>query len=181
MSRIPAGSSPVVGSSSRSSRGRRSSAAAMVDGGEHLVDERLRAAAVIRGQQLEVLAAGQVRIELGRLDEPRHPLQGAPAEQHRVAAEQVGGAFGGPDQPEQHAQGCRLARAVRAQIPVHVAALDCEVDVVDGDQVPVALDEPAGRDRAVAARGLGRVGRHLEPIPRAAITAAAEGREPTTV
>ena len=51
--------------------------------------------AVERGEQLEVLARGQVRVEARRLDESRDALQRARALAHRVAPEQLDGALGG--------------------------------------------------------------------------------------
>ena len=92
MSRMPAGSSPVAGSSSSSSRGSRSSArgdaeplahavrvaadavacaVGQLDGVERRVDARRGVAAVEGGEQLEVPAAGQVGVEARRLDEAR--------------------------------------------------------------------------------------------------------------
>ncbi len=92
-----------------------------VDGVEHLVDPRAGVAAVEGREQLQVLAPGQVRVELRRLDEPGDPLERAPAHADRIAAEQPGAARGRPDQAEQHAQRRRLAGAVRAQVAVDVA------------------------------------------------------------
>ena len=100
MSRMPAGSRPVAGSSSINRRGRaqqrcrdpeplahpvREAADAMagargqLDDLEHLVDALPCAAAVERGEQLEVLARGEVGIEARRLDESGDALQSARA------------------------------------------------------------------------------------------------------
>ena len=111
------------------------------------------AVAVERGEQFEVLARGQVRVEARRLDKARDPLQGACAVAHRVAAEQLDDALAGRDQAERHAQRRRLAGAVGAEEPVHVAGVDVQVDVVDREDLVVALDEPPSPD------GLGRVAR----------------------
>src|SRR5207237_6816684 len=87
----------------------------------------------------------------------------------RVAAEELDGAFGGPDQAEHHAERRRLAGTVRAEVAEDVAALDGQLDVVDGEKLAVALDEAASRDRRRLA--------HLERS-RAAVSAAAGGSEP---
>src|SRR5207248_7850495 len=58
--------------------------------------------------------------------------------------------------------------AVRAEVAEDVAGLDGQVDVVDRDDVAVALDQAAGGDR--------RRARH--PSARAAASAAAGGSEP---
>ena len=68
---------------------------AQLDDVEHLVDARGRLVAVERGEQLEVLAAGQIGIEARRLDEPGDAVEGARALAQRVAAEQLDGALGG--------------------------------------------------------------------------------------
>src|SRR5579884_2539583 len=169
MSRIPAGSRPVVGSSSRSSFGSRSSAAAQVDELEHLVDARLGGAAVEVGQQAQVAPAGQVRVEARSLDEAGDAVEGARAVVERVAPEQPHGAFRRPDQAEQHAQRRRLPRAVRAEVAEDVARLHRQVDVVDRDDLAVPLDETARLDRT---RGLA----HLSAV--AAACAAAAGIDP---
>ena len=169
MSRMPPGSRPVVGSSSSSSFGSRSSAPGdaeplahavrvaahavlgargQLDGVERLADARGGAVAVERRDQLQVAAAGEVRVEARRLDEPRHAVQGARPLDEGVAPEQLRGARVGPDQPEQHPQRRRLPGPVRAQVAVDVARADGEVDVVDRRHVAIALDEPARLDRS---------------------------------
>ena len=80
-----------------------------------------RVAAVERGDQLEVAAARQVRVEARRLDEAGDAVEGARALEQRVAAEQLRRALVGPDQPEQHPQRRRLAGAVGAEVAVDVA------------------------------------------------------------
>src|SRR5207247_7474345 len=63
-------------------------AIAQVDDLEHLVDPPGGAVAVERGQELEVRAPAQIRIEARRLDESRHALQRSHAEL-RVAPEEA--------------------------------------------------------------------------------------------
>jgi hypothetical protein len=81
----------------------------------------------------------------------------------------VSRALVGPDQAEQHPQRRRLAGAVGPEVAVDVARADREVDVVDGRDLAVALDQSAGLDRR---------GHHS---PRAAFSAATGGTEPSTV
>ena len=96
MSRIPPGSRPLAGSSSTSRRGSRSRLAAtpeplphpvgvaadlvvlatrQVDDVEDLRDLLRPVASVEEGEAIEVLAAGQVRVEPRALDEPGHPIK----------------------------------------------------------------------------------------------------------
>ena len=56
------------------------------------------------------------------------------------------------------------------EVAVDVAGLDGEVDVVDGGQLAVALDEAARLDRPAP----------LIASPRAAVSAACGGTEPAT-
>src|ERR1039458_3125222 len=98
---------------------------------EHLVDALLCPISVERGQELEVLARGQVRVEAWRLNESRDTLERPCALAHRVTPEQLDSALGGNDQPEGHPQRGRLASAIRSQEPIHVADADIQVDVID--------------------------------------------------
>src|SRR5205823_7728170 len=66
-------------------------------------------------------------------------------------------------------RGC-LAGSVWSEVAKDVAALDRQVDVVDGDDVAVALDEPARLDRRCIA--------HF--TARAAVSAAEAGSEPAS-
>ena len=141
-----------------------------VHGVEGLVDLRARVAAVERRDELEVLAAGEVGIEARRLDEPRHAIQCALAVDHRIPAEEPCAAPARTDQPEQDAQRCGLAGAVGAEVSVDVARLDGEVDVVDGGDGAVGLDESARLDD----RGHASTARN-------AASAAFGGNEPTSV
>ena len=141
-----------------------------IDGVERLVDLRARVAAVERRDELEVLAAGEVGVEARRLDEARDAIQCAHAVDHRIPAEQPCAARARTDQPEQHAQRCRLAGAVGAEVAVDVARLDGQVDVVDGRDVAVGLDESARLDD-----------RGHASTARSAASAAFGGSEPTSV
>ena len=147
-------------------------ARAELDDREHLVDAPRRAVAVERREQLEVLARRQIGVEARRLDEAGDSLQGAGAVAHRVAAEQLDRSLAGRDQAERHAQRRRLAGAVGPEEPVDVAGVDVQVDVVDGEHLVVALDEPPSPDglgRLVAhARGPGRLLRRLRERPQPA-------------
>ena len=189
MSRMPTGSRPVVGSSSSSSRGRSSASGdaealahavrvaadlvlgpvGEVDGVERLADPSCGSVAVERRHQLEVAAARQIRVEARRLDEAGDAVERGRTLQERVAPEQPRRALVGPDQAEQHPQRRRLACSVGPEVAVDVTGADREVDVVDGGDLAVALDQPAGLDRRCHHR------------PRAAFSAATGGTEPSTV
>ena len=123
-----------------------------VDQVEYLGDPRGRVAAVVGGQQLQVLAPTQVRVEARRLDEAGDAVERAGAFDEGVAAEQLHVALGWANQAERHTQRRRLAGPVRAEEAVDVAGLDVEVDVIDGQDVAVALDQPARYDGRVAHR-----------------------------
>ena len=122
------------------------------------------------GEQPQVPAAGEVRVEARPLDEAGDAVERARAVDERIAAEELRVARRRADQPEQHPQRRRLARAVRAEVAEDVAALDGQVDVVDRDDLAVALDEPARFDRRRVA--------HLSA--RAAASAAAVGIDPAS-
>ena len=107
---MPAGSSPVAGSSSSRRRGlpdqRAGDAEALphavgvpadailgatrqIDGVERRIDLPAGVAAVERGDELEVLAAREVRVEARRLDEAGHAFERTDAIDHRIPAEQA--------------------------------------------------------------------------------------------
>ena len=64
---------------------------------------------------------------------------------NRIAAD-IGLAIIGVEEGGKHAHGGGLARAVRANEPEHVALVEFQVDVIDGDQVAVPFGEFAGFD-----------------------------------
>src|SRR5206468_9467947 len=130
-------------------------------------------------QQVQITPAGHVRVEAGCLDEAGYPVEGLRPLEQRVPAEQLDLPLIGADQAEQHPQRRRLSGAVRSEIAVDVAGCDVELDVVDRDDLAVALDEsnsPDGGRGVPAPRGLTRAHR-----PRAAASAAAGGTEPRTM
>jgi len=87
-----------------------------------------------------------------RLDEPGDAVERGGRLALRIAAEQVDGALVGTDETEQDPHRGRLARAVRPEEAVDVAGLDVQVDVVDGDDMPVPFDQTPDRDRRGAHR-----------------------------
>ena len=143
-------------------------AVAEFDDLEHFLDSGSRAVAVEVGQQLEVLAARQVGVEAGPFDESCDAVESFGAVDEGVTPEELCGTGGRPDQAEQDPKQRRLAGAVRAQIAEDIATLDGEVDVVDGDDVAVALDETGRRE--------GKRIAHFSA--RAADSAAAGGSDP---
>src|SRR5207342_3241705 len=147
-----------------------------IDRVEHLADPQASVAAVVRREQLKVLASGQVRVELRGLDEPGDAFERPPAHADRVATEEPGVARRRPDQAEEHPKRRRLAGPVRTQVAVDVTGVDREVDAVNRGEVAVPLDEAARLDRPF--RGGSR--RH-QPSARAAASAAAAGSDPTSV
>ena len=159
MSRMPCGSSPLVGSSSTSSGGRRISAAAepeplphaervglhraLVAGVEpdlleHLGDPGTPTGAPVATapaggvEEGEVGAARQVRVGARPLDQGADPGQHRRRRPRHRLAEQLGLARGRQHQAEQHPHRRGLAGAVGAEEAVDVALAHVEVDVVDG-------------------------------------------------
>ncbi len=145
-------------------------AIAQLDDVEHLLDARARDATVEIAEQVQVAAAGQIRVEARALDETGHAVQSTRSVDQRVAAEETRLALGRPDQPEQHPQRGRLAGAVRAEVAEDVASIDRQVDVVDGDDVAVALDQSSRFERR----------RVAHPSDRAADSAAEVGTDPAS-
>ena len=164
---------------------------------QRLVDPLGRAAAVVGGQHLQVLAGVEVGVEGRGLDEAGHPLE-RPHARHRVAPEEPHRPLGRPDEPEHHPQRRRLARAVGPEVAVDVPGLHGQVDPAHGGELPVALDQPAHLDRRRGGWGQIRTGR-LTPCrtlsrvvgvrghgadavsARAAVSAAYGATEPSTV
>ena len=87
----------------------------------------------------------------------------------RIESEQPNRSLVRADQAEQHPERGGLPRAVRPEIPVDVTGLDGQVDVIDGDDLAVALDEAPCLDWR----------RHQRPC--AAASAFVLATEPTTV
>src|SRR5207253_533264 len=91
-------------------------AVAELDELEHLVDPAPRLAAVIVRQQLEVLPAGQVRIEPRAFDEAGDTFERLRALDERVASEESCRSRRWTDQAEQDAQQRRLPGSVRPEV-----------------------------------------------------------------
>ena len=124
---------------------------------EDLVDLRLRIGprdAVQASRVAQVLAPGHAVVEADAVrqvaDAALH-LERVPG---RIEADDAGPARRRLGQAEEHQDGRRLAGAVLAEQPEDLAGVDLEVEVVDGDEVAVALGQPAGRDRADVLRDL---------------------------
>ena len=139
---------------------------------QRAVDPLAGAVAVVRREQLEVAPAAQVRIEGRRLDEPGDAVKRVDGHR-RVAAEHPHAPGGRPDQTEHHPQRGGLAGPVRAEVAIHVAGVNRQIDAGDRRQVAVALDEPPDLDRGRPAPGAHRL--------RAAASATDGVTEPSTV
>jgi len=72
----------------------------------------------------------------------------------RVEADHARHARAGLGKPEEHEDRRGLAGAVLAKQPEDLAGLDVEVEVVDRDEVAVALAQPPGDDRPGVLREL---------------------------
>jgi hypothetical protein len=116
------------------------------------VDPVAGVAAVERGEQLEVAAPAQIRIERRRFDESGDAVERLDG-LLRIAAEQPHGSGGRPDQPKHHPQAGRLAGPVGTEVSVHVACVDREVHAGDRFQLAVALDQSPDLDRRRSAGG----------------------------
>jgi len=119
-----------------------------IDAHEQFVDargERRTGHSVEPAVELEQLAPAQPVVEAEVLgQESQLGTRVAVAERR---AEHGGVPRARGHQPEQHLQRRRLARTVRAEIAEDVATVDRQVDVVDGNELPVALDETARDNR----------------------------------
>ena len=107
----------------------------------------MRRAAVKGSEQLEVLPAREVTVEVRGLDEAGDAVESLRRLSLRVTAEQADLAAVGRDQAEEDAHRRRLAGAVRAEEAVDVADTDGEIDIAHRDDSAIALDEPARDDR----------------------------------
>src|SRR5581483_1968824 len=134
------------------------------------VDPGARHRLVVVGEEPQVAPAREVRVETGRLDETGNSFERLGAVDQRIAAMKPRRARGGTDQAEHDPQRGRLAGAVWSEIAEDVARLDAQVDVVDGDDLAVALDQAARLDRRCIA--------HF--TARAAVSAAEAGSEPAS-
>ena len=113
---------------------------------DQLLPALLVDAAVRRADHVEALAAGQagpqrdIAGDVGQA--PVQPRGLAP----RVGAEQFDVTAGGPDQPEQDADGGGLARAVGAEEAMDLARTHREVEAVEGADLPEGLGEVLDAD-----------------------------------
>ena len=167
MSCMPAGSSPFMGSSRISSWGspirqaatpRRwripieyfdtlSSARPKMPTRSRAGPIRWRAGVLAgRGEDLEVLAARQMAVEPGLVDDGPHPGQGLVAVAGHGVSQQRHRAGIGVGQSQQDPDERGLARPVRAQVAEGTAPGDEELHAVHGDVLPEALGQTVGLD-----------------------------------
>ena len=185
------GSSPEVGSSRMSSSAVEASAAtrptfcrlpleyvrALLGGVELEALEQLVAplrveVAAEPAEQVDDLAAAQLRPQRHLARHVREPPVQGDRVAPRVAAEQPDGAGVGAEHPEQDADRRGLARSVRAEEAVDLAGADLEIEPVERPGGAEGLDESRDLDRLRHAR--------LPPAPRGArsIVRAAPGGPP---
>jgi hypothetical protein len=117
----------------------RSFARAEPDAGEGRLDPAVRLALAGRGDELEILAAGQERVEARLLDDRTDPRQSLRALLGHRPSQQSHRARGRLREAQEHADERRLDGAVRAEIPERRPAADSQVDRVDGDPLAEAL------------------------------------------
>ena len=146
-------------------------AIAQLDDVEHLVDARARDAAVEIAEQPKVAATGEVGVEPRALRRSRRRRR-AHGHRRRSGSRPKSRALPsvGRISPSSIRRDVVLPGAVRTEVAEDVAAVDGQVDMVHGDEVAVALDEPARFERRRVA--------HLSE--RAADSAAAVGIEPAS-
>ncbi len=125
-------------------------AAGQADPGQRRRDPLMRVTAPGRGQQAEVLLAGQVGVETGLVDDGPDPGQGLAALGRDGGAEERHRAAVGFRQTEQGADQGGLACAVRAEVAEGGAAGHEQLDVVDRDGGAEAFVQAVGLDRPVA-------------------------------
>ena len=182
MSCMPAGSRPFIGSSRISSCGIAEQAGGdaetlahahrvlrhpVIGAVGHADPLEGRADAVPRrglargGENLQVLAPGQMAVETGLVDDRADPGQrhvamfrdGVPEQRHRAGI--------GVGQSQQHPDQRGLAGAVGTEVAERAPAGDEELHAVDGDVVPEPLRQPVGLDRpATVSRSLRGTGRN---------------------
>ena len=119
------------------------------------------------GQELQRLAADHGRPQERLPGDVGHPA----VRGHRVGpgvhAEQFGPAAGGPVDAEQQPDRGRLPGPVRAQVAVHLAGLDRQVEGIERQRFAVALGQALGPDR---------LQQHLLPPSRALRLVVPEAR-----
>jgi hypothetical protein len=113
---------------------------------EDLLQQAGSSAAVQQHQTLEVLPAGEVRVEPRALDEAAHPVQDAHPVVVPGLAEHSDRARVRLDEPEQHPQEGRLPGSVGSEHAVHLACGHADGDVVDRAHEPEGLGHAGGVD-----------------------------------
>src|SRR5207302_9561765 len=106
-------------------------------------------------ERLEVAAAREVGPERRLLHERADPLERSVAGGH-AGTEDLDRSPGRVDQAEGHPDRRGLARTVRAEEAVELAALDREIEPVDGSQLAVPLGEADRPDRCRHGRASAR-------------------------
>jgi hypothetical protein len=123
-----------------------------VDQLQQLVDARLRHAADQHRLRAQVVAPGQVGVERRVLDDRADMLR----HQLRVIGQRPphdrDAALGRAHQPQHHADGGRLAGAVRAEKAEHLAAPDDEIERIDRGDLAEPLGQAAGFEHHIAGR-----------------------------
>ena len=97
-----------------------------------------------RGEDLQVLATGEVAVEAGLVDDGPDPGQGRVAVAGDRVAEQGHRPGVGVGQAQQHPDQRGLPGAVRPEVPEGAAPGDEELHAVDGDVVAESLGQPVG-------------------------------------
>ena len=113
---------------------------------ERRVDAALGRRLTRRGEDLQVLATGQVAVEAGLVHDGPDPGQRPVTVAGDGVAEEGHRAGVGVGQAQQHPDQRGLAGAVRAEVAEGAAPGDEELDVVDGDVVAEPLGQPVGLD-----------------------------------
>ena len=117
---------------------------------EGRVDAALGRRLTRRGEDLQILAAGQVAVEAGFVDDRPDPGQGHITVSRDGVAEKEHRAGIGVGQAQQHPDQRGLAGTVRSEVAEGAAAGNEELDVVDGDVLAESLGQPVGLDRPLA-------------------------------
>ena len=120
---------------------------------ERRLDAALGRRLTRRGEDLQVLATGQVAVEAGLVHDGPDPGQRPVTVAGDGVAEEGHRAGVGVGQAQQHPDQRRLAGTVGPEVAEGAAAGNEELDVVDGDVVAEALGQPVGLDGPLAVAG----------------------------
>ncbi len=107
-------------------------------------------------EEVEVLAHGEVLIERKALRHVADARLDASGLSEDRRAEDLGVAFVGREHRCEQPNQRRLARAVGADEAEDLASADLKIDVIDSDQIPEPVSEPARDDSVVGRGGRGR-------------------------